>query len=71
MVIKQQIFKSILELFSEMRLDLAVRRCHGGLVLLCQSCPLEGGLGLLSVTDINAARGVCTNKCFWKTSAVF
>lgn len=71
MVIKQQILKSILELFYEIQLDLAVRRYHGSFVLLCHRLLLEGGLGFLSIACINVTCGVFTNKCFWGTLAVF
>jgi len=53
MLIKQQIFKSILELFYEMQSDLAVRRCHGSFVPLCYRLLLEGGLGCLAIAYTN------------------
>lgn len=71
MVIKQQIFKSVLELCYETQLDLAVRRYHGSFVLLSHGLSLEGDLGFLSIAYVNIACGVCTNKCFWGTLAVF
>lgn len=71
MVIKQQILKSILELFCEMQLDLAVRRYHSSFVLLWHRLLLEGGLGFLSAAYINVACGVCTSNWFWGTLAVF
>lgn len=41
MIIKQQIFKSILELFYEMQLGQAVRHYHGSFVVLCHRLRLK------------------------------
>lgn len=70
MVIKKQIFKSILKLFYEMQLDLADSCYHGSFVLLCHRCVLERDLRFLSVAYGNTTCRICTNKFFGGTLAV-
>lgn len=68
MVIKKQLLKSILKLFYEMQLDLAVSCYHGSFVVLCQRRVLER---FLCIAYINATCGICRNKFFWGTLTVF